>query len=95
MKASHEMPRAEANLSQIYPSPQEVGIKTPHHLIKARYDAGFKHALKGEQLFRTEHLKLSFREGYRAGKIYLKKLRKQKGILTFPVQGRISFRVSD
>ena len=94
MRTIHKKDRAEDNVIHTYPSPQEVGIKTPTHLIKTRYDAGFKHALKGEQLFRTEHLKLSFREGYRAGKLYLKALRKQKGVLTFPVQGRISFRVT-
>ena len=93
MRSIHKKNRDEANVKHAYPTPQEVGIKTPTHLIKARYDAGFKHALKGEQLFRTEHLKLSFREGYRAGKLYLKALRKQKGILTFPIQGRISFRM--
>ena len=94
MKTIHKKDRGEANVVHVYPSPQEVGIKTPAHLIKTRYDAGFEHALKGEQLVRIEHLKLSFREGYRAGKLYLKALRKQKGILTFPMQGRIAFRVT-
>jgi hypothetical protein len=76
-----------------YPDPKEVGIKIPPHLIKQRFRIGFLHALKGHQITRTEHLRLSFREGYRAGKLYLREVRRQRGILHFPLQGKISFKI--
>ena len=75
-----------------YPSPQEAGISIPTHLIESRFRAGFAHALHGGQITRVEQLRLSFREGYRAGKLYLQELRRRRGIVTFPLQGRIRFR---
>ncbi len=77
-----------------YPTPQDVGIGIPVHLIAERFRSGFLHALKGGQIRKTEHLKLSFREGYRAGKLYLRELRRSNGVLTFPVQGRMKFKTA-
>ncbi|MDH5180235.1 MAG: hypothetical protein OEZ39_07275 [Gammaproteobacteria bacterium] len=77
-----------------YPTPMELGIKIPGHLIEQRFRAGFLHALEGKQLTRVEHLKLSFREGYRAGKLVIREQRRRQGILTFPVQGRMAFRMT-
>jgi len=80
-------------MPRIYPQAQALEICSPKHLIAARYQAGYEHAIKGLQLCRREHLRLSFREGYRAGKLYLRELRRQHGVLNFPMQGRICFRV--
>ena len=75
-----------------YPDPNDVGITIPRHLIKQRFRGGFLHALQGEQITRVEHLRLSFREGYRAGKLYLREIRRRRGIINFPFQGKITFR---
>lgn len=77
-----------------YPKPQDVSIRIPRHLIEERFCAGFEHALKGGQLSKIEYFRLSFREGYRAGKLYLREVRRSQGVLTFPVQGRMRFRAA-
>ncbi len=77
-----------------YPKPQDVNIRIPRHLIKERFNAGFQHALQGGQLNKIEQLRLSFREGYRAGKLYLRELRRSRGILTFPVQGKLKIKTA-
>jgi hypothetical protein len=74
-----------------YPTPQDVGIKIPPHLRADRFCNGFEHALKGGQITEAKQLRLSFREGYRAAKLYLRDLRRSMGIANFPVQGRIRF----
>jgi hypothetical protein len=51
------------------------------------------HALKGYQITRAEHLRLLFREGYRAGKLYLREVRSRRGIVNFPFQGKITFKI--
>lgn len=79
-------------MRHIYPSPKEVGIKVPHSVIEERFCAGFDHALKGGKLSSVEHLRQSFRLGFRAGKLYLKQQRKSQGIHEFPLQGRFRFR---
>ena len=76
-----------------YPQPEDVGIKIPMYLIKDRFRQGFSHALQGMQLTRSEHLKLSFREGYRAGKLFLTKLRKEMNIIEFPLKAKVTMRV--
>jgi len=75
-----------------YPSPQEAGIAIPAHLRKDRFCHGFNHALRGGNITRVEHLKLSFREGYRCGKLYLRELRRSQGILQFPMRARVRMR---
>jgi len=76
-----------------YPQPEDVGIKIPMYLIKDRFRQGFSHALHGRQLTQSEHLKLSFREGYRAGKLFLTDLRKQMNIIEFPFKAKVAMRV--
>lgn len=78
-------------MQHTYPEPQDVGINIPTHLRTDRFCNGFKHALKGGQITEVKQLRLSFREGYRAGKLYLRDLRKAMGIVNFPIQGRIRF----
>lgn len=78
-----------------YPQPEDVGIKIPMYLIKDRFRQGFSHALLGRQLTRSEHLKLSFREGYRAGKLFLTELRKEMNIIEFPLKAKVAMRVGN
>jgi hypothetical protein len=75
-----------------YPKPQDVGISIPFNLIEKKYCSGFLHALKGGSLSKIEYLKQSFGEGFRAGKLYLRELRRKQGVVNFPVQGKIKFR---
>lgn len=75
-----------------YPKPEDVGVTVPAHLKQERFCAGFEHAMKGGQLNKVEYFRLSFREGFRAAKLYLRALRRRQGILDFPIQGRIKFR---
>ncbi len=75
-----------------YPSVAEAGIAVPRRLHADRFEAGFEHGLRGGKLDQVEYLRLSFREGFRAAKLYLKALRKERGIVAFPLQGRIKTR---
>lgn len=75
-----------------YPSPDEVGIVIPAYLREDRFCHGFRHALMGRQITRVEQLKLSFREGYRCGKLYLRELRRRQGVLQFPMRARVRMR---
>ena len=77
-----------------YPQPQDVGIKIPKNLKQDRYCAGFEHGLKGGQLDRVECMKQSFREGFRASRLYLRELRRSRGILQFPTRWRARMRVA-
>lgn len=83
----------EPGMKHSYPQPEDVGIKIPFHLIQDRFREGFSHALHGRQLTQREHLRLSFREGYRAGKLFLKELRKQNNIIEFPFKAKVAMRV--
>jgi len=77
-----------------YPMPTDVGIKLPPHIIQTRFENGFTHALRGGRITDVKQLRLSYREGFRAGHLYLKALRKAQGIQNFPLQGRLRFTVS-
>ncbi|UCE90201.1 MAG: hypothetical protein JSW10_05125 [Pseudomonadota bacterium] len=72
-----------------YPEPQDIGIVIPRHLIAERFRNGFHHALAGGHLQRVEHLRRSFREGYRAGKLYVRELQRANGVVSFPHLGRV------
>ena len=76
-------------MDQVYPTPQEAGIRIPPNLQKDRFCAGFRHALGGGQLDRVEYMKQSFREGFRAAKLYLRDLRRSRGIIDFPARWRL------
>ena len=75
-----------------YPTPAEIGIRVPVGLRAALYNAGFRHALAGGQLDRIEYLRCSFRMGFRSGKMYLKQLRRERGIIEFPQRWRVRIR---
>ena len=77
-----------------YPSPQEAGIRIPSHVMEERYCAGFRHGLKGGQLHKVEYMRQSFREGYRAAKLYLRAVRRSRGILEFPARWRVCMKAA-
>ncbi len=77
-----------------YPDPKELGIKIPPHLREERFNRGFRHALKGGQLNKVEYLRLSFREGFRLGKLYLREVRRRQGIVAFPMKAQVHIRVA-
>ena len=54
-----------------------------------RFDAGFDHALRGGHLDTQECFRYSFRIGFRTAKRYLKDVRRTRGVIEFPVPGRI------
>jgi hypothetical protein len=81
-------------MGQTLPEPQDVGITIPPHLMTERFRYGFRHALSGGQITVREHLRLSFREGYRAGKLFLRELRRRRGIVNFPLQGKVKLRAA-
>jgi hypothetical protein len=76
-----------------YPTPGEVGIRIPPDLVAERFTAGFRHGLRGGQINQVVYLRRSFRLGFRASKLFLREHRRRQGILTFPVQGQMRFRV--
>lgn len=80
-------------MQAVYPTPRQLGIMIPRHLREERFCSGFEHALKGGQLNRVEYFRLSFREGYRIGKLYLRARRKQLGILEFPMKAHVKMRL--
>lgn len=75
-----------------YPSPADAGIRIPPHLMADRFTAGFDHALKGGQLNHLEYFRRSFRLGFRTAKLYLRRVRRQRGILQFPARYRLRLR---
>jgi len=79
-------------MNYLYPEPQEVGVKIPRYLRRERFCLGFRHALTGGQISQVEHLRLSFREGFRAGKLHLRELRRAQGIINFPLQGKMKLK---
>lgn len=79
-------------MASAYPDPEDVGITVPAHLIGERFQRGFRHALEGGQITAAEQLRLSFREGFRAGKLYCRELRRARGVLEFPMRAKVRFR---
>ena len=74
-----------------YPTPRDLGLKIPPSLYEDRFNCGFLHALKGGQLDEVEYFRLSFRMGYRAAKLYLRDMRRERGIIDFPL--RVKFKI--
>lgn len=75
-----------------YPAPGEIGIPIPRHLVPERFCAGFDHGLKGGHLDNVDYFRRSFRLGYRASKLYLREVRRRRGILQFPSRYRVRLR---
>ena len=79
-------------MHHVYPTPQDIGLKLPPDVRESRFNAGFEHALKGGHLTEVEYFRRSFRLGFRAAKLYLREVRRRRGILDFPMRGRIRLR---
>jgi hypothetical protein len=75
-----------------YPTPSDIGLKIPPDIRVTRFNAGFEHALKGGHLTEIEYFRRSFRLGFRAAKLYLRQVRRRRGILDFPLRARIRLR---
>lgn len=72
-----------------YPTPQEAGVRIPPHLKADVFSSGFRHGLMGGQLDRKEYMRLSFREGFRASRLYLREVRRIRGVLEFPARWKV------
>jgi hypothetical protein len=77
-----------------YPTPQQIGLRIPRDFVESRFNAGFEHALKGGHLTEVEYFRRSFRLGFRAAKLYLREVRRLRGIIEFPFRGKIRLRSS-
>lgn len=78
-------------MNRAYPTPDEAGVRIPRSLRADRFAAGFEHGLAGRKLDRPEYFRESFRMGFRAAKLYLRRLRRQQGLIEFPQ--KMKFRV--
>ena len=70
----------------------KVSVAAPASLLRDRYEAGYTHALKGGKLDKIEYFRLSFREGFRAAKLHLRSIRRQQGIIEFPMKGKLKIK---
>lgn len=75
-------------MTHAYPTPRSIGLRVPPCLVETRFNAGFEHAMKGGHLTQVEYFRRSFRLGFRAAKLYLREVRRQRGILDFPLRAR-------
>ncbi len=75
-----------------YPTPHDLGIRIPPPLRPERFNRGFRLGLGGGQLDRVDYFRLSFRMGFRTAKLYLRELRRRRGIIEFPLRVRIRLR---
>lgn len=80
-------------MSNRYPAPQDVGVFVPPYLVEERFRRGFRHALGGGQITEPGQLRLSFRAGFRAGKLYCRELRRASGVIDLPMRARVRFRL--
>lgn len=67
-----------------YPTPRQIGITIPPDLRTDRFSAGFEHGLRGGQLDHVEYFRRSFRLGFRTAKLYLRELRRRRGVIELP-----------
>ena len=72
-----------------YPTPGEAGVRIPSHLRADVFCRGYRHGLLGGQLDRSEYMRLSFREGVRASRLYLREVRRIRGVLEFPARWKV------
>lgn len=77
-----------------YPDPRDLGLEIPPHVRADRFCEGFRHALVGGNLNQSEYFRLSFREGFRAAKLYLRELRRRQGVVNIPLPGKMRMRVA-
>lgn len=72
--------------------PEDFGIKIPVDLIEEDFRAGFAHGMESNTL---KIFKKSYSEGFRAAKLLCKEIRKQRGVVDFPMKARMKFKVRD
>lgn len=77
------------------PTPSEVGVVVPMHVDMNLYNEGFQHGLVSNKLLKREHLKASFREGFRAAKLYIRQQYQNKNINVLPLKARLKFTVGE
>jgi len=77
------------------PTPMEVGLTVPKSFNKELFEAGFQHGLVSNRLDKIEQFKASFREGFRAAKLYLRAYYKDNNISVIPMKARMKFKVKD
>lgn len=70
--------------------PETFGIKVPVDLDEQLFRAGFAHGMMSNQL---TIFKKSYCEGFRIAKLLCKELRKEQGIIDFPMKARIKFKI--
>lgn len=80
-------------MEYVYPTIDDLGIKVPAGLNEELFRQGFNHSIRGGHLTQREHFKKSFRFGFREGRLYLDRYRKENGIIAFPMKRRMSTRV--
>lgn len=73
-------------MQRAFLKPQEIDINWGNRFRKDLYEEGFEHAMNGGKLDRPEYLRLSFRAGFRAGRLHARELRRRQGILDFPMR---------
>lgn len=77
--------RPHSNSSSMrYPTPRQIGITIPLDLLPDRFSAGFEHGLRGGQLDHVEYFRRSFRLGFRTAKLYLREVRRRRGVIELP-----------
>lgn len=81
-------------MENIYPDPTDVGVRIPSHVKPVAFRAGFKHGLQGGQLDKVEYMRLSFREGFRASRLFLRNCRRSQGILEFPTRWKVHLKAT-
>jgi hypothetical protein len=80
---------ALASLKRRAPAPTEVGVLVPTKVDKKLFEEGFSHGMASNEL---TVFKASFRAGFREAKRYLRELRRQQGVVEFPLRARLSIR---
>lgn len=69
------------------PHASEVGLHIPTHVDKKLFEQGFSRGMQSNTL---TIFKASYRAGFRAAKLTLRELRRQQGIVDFPVRAKMS-----
>lgn len=69
------------------PKASEVGVHAPTHLDRELFEQGFSRGMQSSTL---TIFKASYRAGFRAAKLKLRELRRQRGIIDFPMRAKMS-----
>lgn len=72
-----------------YPTPAQADIRIPPYVKEREFLLGFEWALQGGQITRLEQLRMSYRMGFRAWKLLLNEIRREQGVIPFPMRARM------